>query len=74
MENKAAGNGLEGQAEAGSGVEVVKSASQLKKDAKRLEKLEKFKKKKEAQEAEKKNQGEVSVKLPIFEVYTLIVF
>jgi hypothetical protein len=38
---------------------VVKSASQLKKDAKRLEKLEKFKKKKEAQETEKKNQGEV---------------
>ncbi|CAB3983281.1 Valine--tRNA ligase [Paramuricea clavata] len=37
---------------------VVKSASQLKKDAKRLEKLEKFKKKKEAQETEKKNQGE----------------
>jgi hypothetical protein len=43
--------------EAGS---EVKTASQLKKEAKRLEKLEKFKKKKEAQEAEKINQAEVS--------------
>ena len=43
--------------EAGS---EVKTASQLKKEAKRLEKLEKFKKKKEAQEAEKINQTEVS--------------
>lgn len=38
---------------------AVKSASQLKNDAKRLEKLEKFKRKKAAQEAEKKNQTEV---------------
>ena len=48
--------------EAGSG-EVVKTAAQLKKEAKRLEKLEKFKKKKEAQEAEKANQAEVNTSI-----------
>lgn len=39
---------------------VIKTASQLKKEAKRQAKLDKFNKKKE-QEAEKKNQGEVRV-------------
>ena len=39
----------------------VKTASQLKKDAKKLEKLEKFKKKNEAKEAAKKNQSEVRI-------------
>lgn len=59
MENKAEKNGKEASSsEAGSG-EVVKSASQLNKDAKRLEKLEKFKKKKEKQDAENKGQAEV---------------
>ena len=59
MENKAAVNDKEpALCKAASG-DVVKSESQLKKDAKRLEKLEKFRKKKEAQEAEKKNQAEV---------------
>ena len=66
MESKAVGNESNDKvkettkSEATSG-DVVKSESQLKKDAKRLEKLEKFKKKKAAQEAEKKTQGEVSV-------------
>ena len=44
--------------ETGDGA-VVKSASQLKKEAKKQAKLDKFNKKKE-QQAEQKNQGEVS--------------
>ena len=64
MESKAVGNESNDKemtkSEATSG-NVVKSESQLKKDAKRLEKLEKLKKKKEAQEAAKKTEGEVSV-------------
>ena len=59
MENKAAVNDKEPALSKATSGDVVKSESQLKKDAKRLEKLEKFRKKKEAQEAEKKNQGEV---------------
>lgn len=56
MENNTQNNGnmkTEGQSE------VVKTASQIKKEKKREEKLKKYEEKKRAQEAQKKMQGEV---------------